>query len=167
MRKLAITLAAISTLCLAAAAWAALPSKAAFAGTTSLHPINGFSDLVTFSAAANGLSLKTFQFGTLGCFGHGSYPVGTDPYGDPTAVGTIKSVVVSSKGVILMTTKPAFPQAGLMVTTATLKGKFTSATALSGTITISQSDNGDKCGPTTMKFSAAPGTPTSLGLNGG
>jgi hypothetical protein len=167
MRKLAITLAATSTLCLAAAGWAALPSKGPFAGKTSLNPINGFADLVTFSTAANGRSLKKFQFGTLGCFGHGSYPVGTDPYGDPTAIGTINSVVVSPKGAILLTTKPLFPQAGLTVTTATLKGTFTSVSALNGTITISQSDNGSTCGPMTMKFSASSGTPASLGLNGG
>ena len=167
MRKLAIMLAVTSTLVLGAAAYAALPSKGSFAGKTSLHPINGFADLVTFTAAANGLSLKKFQFGTIGCFGHGAYPVGTDPYGDPTAIGTIKSVPVSAKGVILMTTKPAFPEAGLTVTTATLKGTFTSASALSGTITLSQSDNGDTCGPTTMKFTANAGTVTSLGLNGG
>ena len=66
MRKLAIILAVTSTLCLAAVSSAALPSKGLFAGKTSLHPINGFADLVTFSAAANGLSLKKFQFGTLG-----------------------------------------------------------------------------------------------------
>ena len=167
MRKLAITLALTSTLCLGAAAWAALPSKGPFAGKTSLHAINGFDDLVTFSAAANGLALKQFQFGTLGCFGHGSFPVGTDPYGDPTAIGTIKSVPVSAKGAILFTAKPVFPEAGLLVTTATVKGTFTSAQAVSGTITISQSDNGDTCGPTTMKFSANAGTVSSLGLNGG
>jgi hypothetical protein len=166
MRKLAITLAVTSTLCLAAAAWAALPGRGLFAGKTSLQPINGFADLVTFSAASNGLSLKKFQFGTLGCFGHGSYPVGTDPYGDPTAIGTITVVAVSPKGGILIKTKPSFPQAGATVTIATVKGTFTSSTALSGTITISQSDNGSTCGPMTMKFSASPGTPTSLGLNG-
>ena len=88
MRKLAITLAVSTTLVLAVAASAALPVTGPFAGKTSLRPINGFSDLVTFSVS--GKSLKRFTFGTLGCFAvSGAFPVGTDPYGDPeaTAVG--------------------------------------------------------------------------------
>jgi hypothetical protein len=166
MHKLAITLTITSTLALAAAAWAAIPAKGPFAGKTSAHPINGFADLVTFTAAANGLSLKKFQFATLGCFGHGSFPAGTDPYGDPTATGTIGLVPVSAKGVILLTTKPVFAGTSTTVTTATIKGTFTGTKALTGTITLSQSNSGDTCGPTTMKFTAAPGTPSSLGLDG-
>ena len=30
-----------------------------------------------------------------------------------------------------------------------------------------KSSNGDVCGPAKMKFTATPGTPSSLGLNGG
>jgi hypothetical protein len=165
MRKLAITLAVFSTLGLAAAAWAVHPVAGAFAGKTSLHPINGFPDLVTFKASANGLSLTKFQFGSLGCFGNGSFPVGTDPYGDPTAEGMVKTVPLTTKGTFLLTTKPVFPGADGTVTKATIKGTFTNAKAVSGTITISQSYNGDTCGPTTMKFTAVPGTPASLGFD--
>ena len=96
MRKLAITLAVVTTLALAAVAYGALPQKGPFAGKTGLHSINGFSDLVTFTA--NGTSLKKFTFGTLGCFGHGSYPVGTDPYADPTNTAVLKTLTVGANG---------------------------------------------------------------------
>jgi hypothetical protein len=165
MRKLAITLAVLVTLALAAIAGAALPQKGAFAGTTSLRPINGFPDLVTFNAAIGGTTLKKFTFGTLGCFGTGAFPVGTDPYGAPEATATVKAITVTPKGTFLVTTKQMLPGSTTM-TTAVIQGAFTSPKTVSGTISISQSNNGDQCGPTKMKFKAEPGTPTSLGLNG-
>jgi hypothetical protein len=165
MRKLAITLAVSITLGLAATAGAALPSKGEFTGTTSLHAINGFPDLVTFVSQSGGRTLKKFQFGTLGCFGTGAYPVGVDPYGDPTATATVSKVLVSKTGTFLLTAKPAIPGADGTVTTATIKGTFTKSNAVSGTISISQVENGDKCGPRTMKFTAVPGTPESLGYS--
>ncbi|HEY4346126.1 MAG TPA: hypothetical protein VGM80_00940 [Gaiellaceae bacterium] len=164
MRRLAITLAVITTLGLAATALAALPAKGPFAGKTSLHPINGFPDLVTFRTSAKGLALTKFQFGTLGCFGTGSFPVGTDPYGDPTAVATIKSIPVTTKGTFLFTAKPVLPDAGATITTTVIKGTFSSTKSVSGTIAVTQTDNGDKC-TSTMKFTAVPGTPSSLGFD--
>jgi hypothetical protein len=167
MRKLAITLAALSTLAVAAVAGAALPTHGAFAGTTSLRPINGFSDIVTFNAALTGKTLKKFQFGTLGCFGTGAFPVGTDPYGQPEALATIKSITIGTNGTFTVTSKQMLPGApNNTMTTAVVTGTFTTPTKLSGTIQISQSSNGDVCGPTKMKFTAQPGTPSSLGLNG-
>ena len=164
MRKLAITLAVSTTLALAASAWAVVvPSNGAFAGKTALHPINGFSDIVTFNVTGGGKFVKKFTFGTLGCFGIGSFPVGTDPYGDPTNTGVIASIPVT-KGAFKYTTKLKLPESEGTVTTALVQGSFTSSRAVSGTITISQSDNGDTCGPSKMKFTAVPGTPTSLGL---
>jgi hypothetical protein len=163
MRKVATTLAVTSALCLVGVAAAALPTAGPFAGKTSVHSINGFNDLVTFKAAKNGLSMTKFTFGTLGCFGHGSFPVGTDPYGDPTNTGVVRSIPVAKNGTFLTTTTPTF--AGTtVVTTATIKGTFSASNAVSGTITIKQTNNGDSCGPTTMKFTAAPGTPNSLGI---
>jgi hypothetical protein len=166
MRRLAIMLAATSTLGFAAAAFAALPVKGPFAGRASLHPFNGFPALVTFAASANGRTLTKFQFETLGCFGHGQYPAGTDPFGDPTALGKIKSIPVTPQGSFLLTTKPVFDGADGTVTTATIKGTFSSSRSLSGTITLSQTANGDTCGPATMRFTAVPGTPESLGYDG-
>ena len=166
MGKLAITLAVSATLGLAAAAGAALPTRGHFAGTTSLRPINGFSDIVTFTASTAGKTLTKFQFGTLGCFGTGAFPVGVDPYGDPGALATVKSIAVTPTGTFLATTKQKLPGSTTTLTTAVIQGTFTSAMKVSGTIAISQSNNGDTCGPTKMKFTAVPGTPSSLGLNG-
>jgi hypothetical protein len=167
MRKLLITLATLTTLAVAAIAGAAVPQKGAFAGTTSLRPINGFPDLVTFNAAIGGKTLKKFQFGTLGCFGTGAFPVGTDPYGAPEALATIKSITVTPTGAFTATSKQMLPGASNnTMTTAVVQGTFTASNKVAGTISISQSSNGDVCGPSKMKFTAQPGTPSSLGLNG-
>ena len=167
MRKLAITLAVLFTLVLSALAGAVLPQHGAFAGTTGLRPINGFDDIVTFNSSVTGKTLKKFQFGTLGCFGTGAFPVGVDPYGAPEATATIKSITVLPNGTFTATSKQALPGAvNNTMTTAVIQGKFTSSSKVSGTISISQSSNGDVCGPTKMKFTAQPGTPSSLGLNG-
>ncbi len=167
MRKLAITLAVSTTLVLVAVAAAALPANGPFAGKTSLRPINGFADLVTFNSAGGGRVVKKFTFGTLGCFGHGSYPVGTDPYADPTNTALVKPITVSATGTFSMTTKPTLADPQGIVTTAVIQGTFAGSQSVSGTITISQTNNGDTCGPSKMKFTAVPGTPASLGLNGG
>ena len=163
MRKLAITLAVSTTLVLAASAWAVVPSNGPFAGKTALHPINGFADVLSFNMSG-GKAMRKFTFGTLGCFGVGAFPVGTDPYGDPTNTVVIGSIPVK-KGVFKFTTKPTLPEANGTVTTVTVQGSFTSSKAVNGIISVSQSDNGDTCGPSKMKFSATPGTPTSLGLD--
>jgi hypothetical protein len=167
MRNVAITLAVVSALVLSPGVGAVLPTHGAFAGTTSLRPVNGFADLVTFNASATGQSLKKFQFGTLGCFGTGAYPLGVDPYGVPEATATIRSITVLPSGTFTATSKQTLPGAtNNTTTTAVVHGKFASNSKVSGTISISQSSNGDTCGPTKMKFSAQPGTPSSLGLNG-
>ena len=107
----------------------------------------------------SGKSLKKFTFGTLGCFGHGSYPVGTDPYGDPTEHGA------SSRPIPVTRTAPsrsrrsptlADPQ-GIVTTATVIQGTFTSSKSVSGTITITQTQNGDTCGPAKMKFTADAG----------
>jgi len=165
MRKVAITLAVMFTFVLSAVAGAVVPQHGAFAGTTSLRPINGFDDIVTFNTSATGKTLKKFQFGTLGCFGTGAFPVGVDPYGEPEAIATIKSITVLPNGTFTATSKQMLPGSTTM-TTAIVQGKFTTSSKLSGTISISQSSNGDVCGPTKMKFNAQQGTPSSLGLNG-
>jgi hypothetical protein len=163
MHKLAITLAVSTALALAASAWATVvPSGGPYAGKTGVPSINGFPDVVSFNVS--GGKMKKFTFGTLGCFGHGSFPVGTDPYGDPTNTVIIASIPVT-KGAFKYTAKPSLPDASGTVTTVTVQGSFTSPKAASGTILISQSDNGDTCGPAKMKFSVTPGTPTSLGLD--
>jgi hypothetical protein len=165
MYRLAITLAVSVALALAAAAVAALPTTGPFAGKTSLHSINGFADLVTFTSGGGGRVLRKFTFGTLGCFGHGSYPVGVDPYGDATNTALVKPITVNANGTFSISAKPTLADPQGIVTTAVIQGSFTNAKSVSGTITISQTDNGDTCGPSKMKFTAVSGTPESLGLN--
>jgi len=159
VRKLAIVSAAVAALLLTASAFAVLPQKGKFAGTTNLHG-NGFKDGVAFTVINNGLTLHDFQFGTLGCFGTGAFPVGVDPYALATSVGTVKTIPVTAKGTFIATTKPSFAETDGITTTAVISGAFTSKTAVNGTIVITQVDNQkDKCGPTKMKFTAAPGVP--------
>ena len=166
MRRLAIMLALPAALLAVGAATAALPSPGPFTGTTSLHSMNGFHDLVTFTSSKGGRTLKSFQVGTLGCLGAtGAFPVGVDPYAQAYTDGTINAVPVSSSGVILTTTK-LFAETDGITTEVTIKASFTSAKELSGTIAVTQSENGSKCGPTTMKFSAVPGTPSASGCSG-
>ncbi|HEX4521289.1 MAG TPA: hypothetical protein VH063_17045 [Gaiellaceae bacterium] len=165
MHKLAITLAVSMTLGLAAAAGASLPVAGAFAGKTSLKPINGFVDIVTFNSAKKGTVLTKFVFGTLGCFGTSSFPVGTDPYGEAENTATVKgSIPVTKKGTFLITTKPTLADPEGVVTTAVIQGSVVNSKSIAGTITVSQSDKGDTCGPSKMKFTAMPGTPSSLGI---
>jgi hypothetical protein len=166
MRKLAITLAVSTTFVLAATAFAALPTSGAFAGKTSLHPINGFPDLVTFASTNGGRALKKFTFQTLGCFGTGPIPVGVNPYGQPDSIGVMPTVPVTATGTFQYTATAKFNPTVTTITTATIKGAFLTPKFLTGTITITQTLGGDKCGPSTMKFTAVPGTPASLGYTG-
>ncbi|MEI8105965.1 MAG: hypothetical protein WCH31_09030 [Actinomycetes bacterium] len=166
MRKFVSLLALLSVLVTAAAASATAPSRAAFAGTLSLRPINGFHALVTFKVGAGSKTLTNFSFGSLGCFGYGHFPTGVDPYGTANAVGVIPVIKLGATGAFSITTTPTFADANGVKTTATITGTFPSSTTASGTITMTQNYNGDLCGPVKMKFTAQVGTPDSLGLLG-
>jgi hypothetical protein len=166
MRKLALTIALLTIFGLPGSALAALPVAGDFTGITSAHGMNGFHDLVTFVSANHGRSLRQFQFGTLGCMGTGTFPVGVDPFAQDYTLGTIPALSVSTKGAVLVTTKPSFPAPGSVVTSVTIKADFTSSKAVNGTIAVSQTENGSTCTASTMKFSAVPGTPQSLGYEG-
>jgi hypothetical protein len=158
VRTLVIALAAAAALALTASAVAVLPQKGKFAGTTNQHPIAGFKDGVTFTVINSGKTLHAFSFGTLGCFGTGAFPVGVDPYALATSVGTVQTIPVTAKGTFLVTAKPHFADPNETTTTAIIQGTFSNAKTVKGTITISQVDTSkDKCGPTKMTFSAAPG----------
>jgi hypothetical protein len=155
-----VTLVGAVTAVLAGSAFAALPQKGPFAGTTSAHSINGFKDGVQFVVINEGRTLHDFAFGTLGCFGTGAFPVGVDPFALASSVGRVSTITVSGTGTFNVTTKPKFADTqGGVVTTAVIQGSFTSARSVKGTITISQTFKSDKCGPTKMTFSAAPGRP--------
>lgn len=166
MRRIPLTLAVAAGLVIAGAAAASLPAAGSFAGTTSARSINGFQDVVTFKVLGGGHAIRQFQFGTTGCAGLGLVPVGVDPYTYPNEA-TVPSLKVSAAGVIDFNGRLSLPESQGIVTTALIKATFTSPTSVSGTISVSQSENGGAaCSATRLKFHATPGTPQSLGLSG-
>lgn len=158
MRKLPIVLLLTTALGAAAAAAAALPHPGArYTGPTNSKVVNGFGNSVTFLAGAR--SLKRFSFGTLGCFGYGTFPVGVDPYS--TSIAQLpKLVPVTAKGTFAITSTPASWNGGDDATKlkVTISGAFSSATAAKGTIWITETGpNGGSCGPVKMTFTAVLG----------
>jgi hypothetical protein len=158
VRKLTIALALTTLItATAAAATAALPRAGArFTGPTSAKMVNGFGDTVTFVAGTK--TLKGFSFGTLGCFGYGTFPVGVDPYA--ISLAQLKPIPLTAKGTFAITSAQASYNAGdagikLLVSVA---GQFTSATAAKGTILVTEkAANGGTCGPAKMTFTVKPG----------
>jgi hypothetical protein len=158
VRKLIIALASTTALVAAGAAAGALPHAGArYTGATSSKVVNGFGNTVTFLAGAR--TLKRFSFGTLGCFGYGSFPVGVDPYA--TSIAQLpKQVPVSAKGTFTVSAVAADWNGGDpgMKLKVTVTGSFTSATAAKGTIAVTESNgNGGTCGPSKMTFVAKLG----------
>lgn len=161
MRKLIIALVLTTTLAAAAVATGALPRAGArYTGPTSSKVVNGFGNTVTFLAGAK--SLRRFSFGTLGCFGYGTFPVGVDPYS--TSLAQLpKTIPVSAKGAFAVTSETAAWNGGDpgMKLKVTLSGTFSSSTAAKGTIWVSESNGtGGTCGPLKMTFVAKVGTST-------
>ena len=158
MRKLMIALALTTTLAAVAAATAALPRAGArYTGPTNSKMVNGFGNTVTFLTGLR--SLKRFSFGTLGCFGYGTFPVGVDPYATSLAQLT-KLIPVTAKGTFTLPLTAASWSGGDAAThlKVSVKGAFTSATAATGTIMVSETGaNGGSCGPVKMTFTAKLG----------
>ncbi len=162
MRKLifAITTSLLAATCAAAAA--VMPHVGArYTGPTSAKVVNGFGDTVTFLTGRT--TLKRFSFGTLGCFGYGTFPVGVDPYGTSIAQLT-KSVPLISTGISRGTFKiaPTIASYGGADDSIKLKvavvGQFSSPTSAKGIITLTETGaNGGSCGPVKMTFTAALG----------
>jgi hypothetical protein len=153
MRRLIVTATAVAAVFFTASALAVLPSqRSVFRGVTSEHAVNGYKPTIQFTALAGGRTLKFFTFQTLGCFGHGSFPVGTDPFVEtPWRLPAIKVNPNGAYSAKVKATSPA-PSAGKMVVTIT--GSFTSASKASGKLTFSQDQEGATCGPKTVKFAA-------------
>jgi len=162
MRKLifAITTALLAATCAAAAA--VMPHVGArYTGPTSAKVVNGFGDTVTFLTGRT--TLKRFSFGTLGCFGYGTFPVGVDPYGTSIAQLT-KSVPLIATGTSAGTFKiaPTVATYGGADDSIKLKaavvGQFSTPTSAKGIITLTETGaNGGSCGPVKMTFTAALG----------
>jgi len=158
VRKLITALALTTTLAAVAAATAALPRAGArYTGPTNSKMVNGFGNSVTFLAGSR--TLKRFSFGTLGCFGYGTFPVGVDPYA--TSLAQLpKLIPVTAKGTFSIASTPVTWSGGDAAThlKAAVTGAFTSATAASGTISITETGaNGGSCGPVKMTFVAKVG----------
>jgi hypothetical protein len=158
MRRLIVTTAALAGLVLAASAAATLPTqRTVYRGYTSEHQINGYRPTIQFVASAGGRTLRNFVFQTLGCFGAGSFPVGTDPFFEyPWHLPSIPVATTGTYSAKLKAT-PASTDAGTM--TATVTGSFTNATTVSGKITFSQAQNGATCGPRTVNFTVSSNAP--------
>ncbi len=125
-----------------------------FTGPTSAKPVNGFGDTVTFLTGRT--TLKRFSFGTLGCFGYGTFPTGVDPYGISIAQ-LQKAVPVTATGAFTITSADA-SYSGDQSTKlkVSVVGKFVTSTSAKGTISIVESGaNGGSCGPVKMTFTAA------------
>jgi hypothetical protein len=158
VRKLIIALALTTTLATVAAATAALPRAGArYTGPTNSKMVNGFGNSVTFLAGSR--TLKRFSFGTLGCFGYGTFPVGVDPYS--TSLAQVQKLIpVTAKGTFSLTSTPATWSGGDAAThiKVAVTGTFTSATAASGTIWVTETGaNGGSCGPVKMTFTVKLG----------
>jgi hypothetical protein len=128
-----------------------------FTGPTSAKVVNGFGDTVTFLTGRT--TLRRFSFGTLGCFGYGTFPTGVDPYGTSIAQ-LLKAVPVTAAGAFSITSAQASYGGGDATTKlkVSVVGKFVSSTSAKGTISIVESGaNGGSCGPVKMNFTATPG----------
>jgi hypothetical protein len=157
VRKLMTALVLAMTLGAVAAASAALPHTGArYTGPTNSKVVNGFGNTVTFLAGTR--SLKRFSFGTLGCFGYGTFPVGVDPYS--TSLAQLpKAVPVTAKGTFAVTSTPATWSGGDADTKLKVSviGTFSSATAAKGTISVTETGANGSCGPVKMTFVAKLG----------
>jgi len=158
VRKLIIALALTTTLAAVAAATAALPRAGArYTGPTNSKVVNGFGNSVTFLTGSR--SLRRFSFGTLGCFGYGTFPVGVDPYSTSLAQVT-KLIPVTATGTFSIPSTPASWNGGDASTKlkVSVKGAFSSTTAAAGTIWVTETGaNGGACGPVKMTFVAKLG----------
>ena len=161
MRKLFIALVLTTALTVVAVAAAAVPRVGVrFNGLTNAKKVNGFNDNVTFLIGTH--SLKGFSFGTLGCFGYGTFPVGVDPYA--TSLAQIKPVPVTAKGTFAVTSAPATWSGGDANTKllVSVTGQFSAPNSATGTITVTEKANGTNC-VSKMTFTAKQGAlpPTS------
>jgi hypothetical protein len=157
LRTIVASTALAAVLALTASALGALPAqKKSFRGSTSELAINGFKPSVTFRTGIGGLSMKSFVFETLGCFGAGSFPVGVDPFVE--SPWRIASIPVAKTGTFnLVKTRATSPVSDAGTMTATVTGSFATTTKVTGKIVFSQVQDGAECGPQTVKFAATLG----------
>jgi hypothetical protein len=157
MRKLIFATMTMFVAATAAAAAITPNVGVRFTGPTSAKMVNGFGDTVTFLTGRT--TLKRFSFGTLGCFGYGTFPTGVDPYGISIAQLT-KSVPVSAKGAFkIPSTVASYGGADSSIKlNVSVVGQFSSPKSAKGTISLIETGaNGGSCGPVKMTFTATSG----------
>src|SRR5262249_20588014 len=97
-------------------------------------------------------------FGTLGCFGYGTFPVGVDPYS--TSLAQLpKSVPVTATGTFAITSTPANWSGGDAPTKLKVSGGGTlrSSPAARGVVSRTEVGANGSCGPVKMTFVAKLG----------
>jgi hypothetical protein len=150
--------AGLIALTLAAGALAALPKAGArFAGTTSQAPIEGFHAPVSFVVSHGRSSLTGFAFSTLGCFGAGGFRTGEDEFTKPFAIVKVGTVKLAKNGSVSARGVKFTDAPNKTTTVVSVSGKFTSAKAISGSITFSQTNRTAStiaCGPAHLSFTA-------------
>jgi hypothetical protein len=154
MRKLVVVAAFAGSLLLATSAFAVAPrARATFLGSTSEKAINGYRGTVSFKVASSGRQLSKFTFETLGCFGHGRFPAGVDPYAETPWV--VPTIVAAKNGSFTLTkVKATSTNAMGAAIIATITVSFKSASAATGKIVYTMKQDGATCGPATIRFNA-------------
>jgi hypothetical protein len=156
MRKLIFAITTTLLVATCATAAAVVPHVGVrFTGPTNAKMVNGFGDTVTFLTGRT--TLRLFSFGTLGCFGYGTFPTGVDPYGISIAQLT-KSVPVSATGAFKIVSVPAtYSGDSSTKLKVSITGQFSTATSAKGIISLVETGpNGGSCGPVKMTFIATP-----------
>jgi len=154
----------VSALILCSVASAVVPKAGGhYKGVTSMTAINGFSDPVTFTVAANRKTVKGFTFGTFGCMGAGGFKPGVSPW-TGTALKQIASMPISSSGRFSGTSLVSHSQTSPKLTDTvsyTVTGRFVKGGKATGTITVSEKltqaaiKTPQTCGPAPMTFGAS------------
>lgn len=133
-----------------------------YSGHTSFA-YNGYQAPVAFSLAADGRSLRGFQYGNLGCFVHGYGSASApDPFASSTAITTVGrvprvgSLSFAVTGVVALSA--ADRRRTRTVTSVTVR--FDGGRSATGTISFTQTRTGaapTSCGPSSVDFNVRLG----------
>jgi hypothetical protein len=169
LRRAGLVAALLAAACLSVWPGASNASSGAangsYRGTTSLSPINGYPDPVSFTVAATGSEIESFSFGSFGCVaGVGGFILGQDPWRG-AALKQIASITIGADDsfsgageTVRAIPAPRFNDTlRYLVTGHFLPG----GRAVAGTIAVSErvvepvAHRDERCGPVTMSFTAS------------
>jgi hypothetical protein len=131
--------AIVITLGVVTKASAALPKAGQlYTGYTNVGTYNGFSAPVSFKVARNGKQLLSFTWAGGGCVGMGGPG---DPYTNPGLIYQVRTINVARNGTFSIKNwkwkSPVKQGRSFRVTTSTVRGRFTTSSKATGTITFS------------------------------